>query len=168
MEDNKIIEIDKLEFEDESEKEIYKLLINLDDEQRKAVQCSNKNTICKAVAGSGKTRVLTHRVAYLIRTGVPQRKIMLLTFTNKASREMIERVEQLLNVEKLNILGGTFHHVAVILLREFADKLGYNKNFSIITPDDAQDLIKQLRDDYLKKNGIPKKDFPTAKVIYAV
>lgn len=166
MDKNRECELEKLEFEDESEREIYKLLMNLDNEQRKAVQCSNRNTICKAVAGSGKTRVLTHRVAYLIQTGVPQRKIMLLTFTNKASKEMIERVQTLLDVDMLNILGGTFHHVAVILLRQFADKLGYRKNFSIVTPDDAQDLIRPLREDYLKKAGISKKDFPTAKIIY--
>lgn len=166
MENIKPIDEESESFEDKSELEIYKLLQNLDEEQRRAVQCTNKNTICKAVAGSGKTRVLTHRVAYLIQTGVPQRKILLLTFTNKASKEMTKRVKDLLNVDVLHILGGTFHHVAVVLLRQFANELGYSKYFSIATPDDAQDLIKPLREDYVKKFGISKKEFPTAKIIY--
>ena len=86
---------------------------DLDENQRKAVTCEQKDAICVSIAGSGKTRILTRRVAYLINNmGINEEDIILLTFTNKAANEMLERVKSILEKEDLKILGGTFHHVA--------------------------------------------------------
>jgi DNA helicase II / ATP-dependent DNA helicase PcrA len=152
--------------DEDNEISIYKLAEQLDDEQVEAVMAEPKNTLVKANAGAGKTRVLTSRVAYLLATGVPQHQIMLLTFTNKASREMIERVQAMLGGREVRILGGTFHHVGVVFLRKYAEELGYKKNFTILDVDDAQFLIEEIRKEYLKKHGLKKGDFPEKKVIY--
>ncbi len=116
-----------------------------------------------AGAGSGKTRTIVYRVAYLIEKGVPANNILLVTFTNKAAKEMLFRVEQLLGVFPRNLWGGTFHHVANVLLRRYARVIGYQNNFTILDEEDSQDLInlcvKTLRID-------PKKTrFPSAGVI---
>ncbi|WCK57231.1 ATP-dependent helicase (plasmid) [Aneurinibacillus sp. Ricciae_BoGa-3] len=152
--------------DESNEISVYKLAEMLDDEQVEAVMAEAMDTVVEANAGAGKTRVLTSRVAYLLATGVPQNHIMLLTFTNKASREMIERVQEMLGGKKVRIMGGTFHHVAVIFLRLYAEYIGYKKNFSILDPDDAKSLIEEERKKYLKKNGIAKSKFPDKKVIY--
>jgi DNA helicase-2/ATP-dependent DNA helicase PcrA len=94
-----------------------------------------------AGAGSGKTRTLTYRVAYLLEQGVPADRILLLTFTNKAAGEMMRRVQDLLGGEGTDLWGGTFHSIGNRILRLYADRLGYDRNFSILDQEDARHLI---------------------------
>ncbi len=94
-----------------------------------------------AGAGSGKTRTLTYRVAYLLEQGIPANRILLLTFTNKAAREMMRRVEDLLGSERSDLWGGTFHSIGNRILRLHADKLGYEKGFTILDQEDSRHLI---------------------------
>ncbi len=110
----------------------------LNDEQYAAVTAKPGPILVIAGAGSGKTRTLTYRVAYLIENGVEPENILLLTFTNKASREMLERVGHLLPHDISRIWGGTFHSVANRLLRRHANALGFpqshGKSEIIVTP----------------------------------
>src|SRR5512137_1141869 len=85
-----------------------------------------------AGAGSGKTRTLTYRVARLIESGVRPGSIMLATFTNKAARSMLTRVNALVGMDVALLWGGTFHHIAHRILREYSNRIGYERNFSII------------------------------------
>lgn len=140
----------------------------LDQDQLKAVRAPLKNNLVIANAGSGKTRVLTYRVKHLIENGVPEDEIMLLTFTNKAAREMIERVNGLLNGE-VDVLAGTFHRIAVILLKKYAKFIGLNNNFNILPTEDAKELMGLSRQAYLAQNPqLNKKDIPDRGVIYAL
>lgn len=145
---------------------LHKLGMFLDDEQVEAVMMENRNTLVEANAGAGKTRVLTSRVAFLLANGVPASQILLLTFTNKSSREMVERVEQMLGGKKVNILGGTFHSIGGRFLRKYGHVLGYKPNFTILDTDDAKQLIEEIRKAYLKENGLKKSEFPERKVLY--
>lgn len=145
---------------------IEKLGKSLDDEQVEAVMMEERNTLVKANAGAGKTRVLTSRVAYLLASGVSQHEILLLTFTNKAGREMIERVEAMLGGQKVRIMGGTFHRIGGLFLRRYAEELGYKNNFTILDTDDAKSLIEEIRKKYLKEQGLKKSEFPDKKIIY--
>src|SRR5438105_14360900 len=97
---------------------------DLSDEQRTVALCEARPALVIAGAGSGKTRALTYRVAHLLETGTAPEKILLLTFTNKAAREMMARVGQLCRIETRRMWGGTFHHVAYGLLRERAPGFG--------------------------------------------
>jgi len=97
-----------------------------------------------AGAGSGKTRVITYRVAHLIRNGVDSFNILVLTFTNKAAREMRERITNLVGPEAKNIWMGTFHSVFAKLLRVEADKLGYPNNFTIYDTDDSKSVLRAI------------------------
>ncbi len=94
-----------------------------------------------AGAGTGKTRTLVYRVCRLIEDGVPPDRILLLTFTNKAAREMLDRVEQLVERGGSRVMGGTFHSVGHRLLRRYAERLGYSPRFSILDREDATDLM---------------------------
>lgn len=124
--------------------------------QREIVQSSEKVILVIAGPGSGKTRVLTSRAAYLISKGTPEEKIMLLTFTNKAAKNMIQRIEKKLN-KQTSILGGTFHHVANTFLRKHAHLLGYKPNYTIIDEADSIKLIKMiLKEDYGNNRELPK------------
>ncbi len=101
-----------------------------------------------AGAGSGKTRVLTYRIAYLLQAGVPAYHVLSLTFTNKAAREMRERIEDLLpGLEANRLWMGTFHSMFARLLRRDADKLGFTKNFSIYDTEDSKSLVKNILGD---------------------
>ena len=126
----------------------------LNDEQYAAVTAKPGPILCIAGAGSGKTRTLTYRVAYLIENGVEPENILLLTFTNKASREMLERVGNLLPLDISRIWGGTFHSVANRLLRRHANALGFSSDFTILDRDDAADLAVAA----LKATGLDPKD----------
>lgn len=97
-----------------------------------------------AGAGSGKTRTLTYRVAHLIESGVKPDRLLLLTFTNKAAREMLHRVAQLLRVDTRRMWGGTFHSIGRRILRACCDRIGYPPNFSILDREDAESLMKQV------------------------
>ena len=103
----------------------------LNKQQLEVVMQGDGPCLVLAGAGSGKTRTITYRVSYLIEHGVDPSNILLLTFTNKAAREMLERVEQLLGSYPKDLWGGTFHSIANRILRRYAKKLGYESNFTI-------------------------------------
>jgi DNA helicase-2/ATP-dependent DNA helicase PcrA len=113
----------------------------LNQEQYRVVMEEGGPLLVLAGAGSGKTRTLTYRVARLLESGIRQENILLATFTNKAARSMLNRVETLINCDTKRIMGGTFHHVAHVLLRRYADRLGYKTNFSIVDSEDSRQLI---------------------------
>src|ERR1017187_6222857 len=114
----------------------------LNEQQLAAVTAPPGPALVIAGAGSGKTRTLTYRVAYLIEQGIPPERILLLTFTNKAAGEMMRRVSDLLGHELRSLWGGTFHSIGARILRTHAETLGYQRDFTILDRDDAQDLIK--------------------------
>jgi DNA helicase-2/ATP-dependent DNA helicase PcrA len=114
----------------------------LNPQQLAAVTAPPGPALIIAGAGSGKTRTLTYRVAYLLEQGIPPERILLLTFTNKAAGEMMRRVADLLGTQLLALWGGTFHSVGARILRANAEALGYRRDFTILDRDDAKDLIK--------------------------
>src|SRR5580658_1736643 len=114
----------------------------LNEQQFAAVTALPGPALVIAGAGSGKTRTLTYRVAYLLEQGIPPERILLLTFTNKAAGEMMHRVSDLLGTELLELWGGTFHSIGARILRAHAESLGYRRDFTILDRDDAKDLIK--------------------------
>ncbi len=114
----------------------------LNPQQLAAVTAPPGPALVIAGAGSGKTRTLTYRVAYLLEQGIPADRILLLTFTNKAAGEMMRRVAGLLGQELASLWGGTFHSIGARILRSHADLLGYRRDFTILDRDDAKDLIK--------------------------
>jgi len=119
-------------------------LQGLNPEQRGAVEQINGPVMIVAGAGSGKTRVITFRVAHLIRSGVDAFNILVLTFTNKASKEMRERITKLVGPEAKNIWMGTFHSVFSKILRVEADKIGYPNNFTIYDTDDSKSVLRAI------------------------
>lgn len=114
----------------------------LNEQQLAAVTAPPGPALVIAGAGSGKTRTLTYRVAYLLEQGIPADRILLLTFTNKAAAEMMRRVSDLLGQELRALWGGTFHSIGARILRLHADTLGYRRDFTILDRDDAKELIK--------------------------
>src|SRR6202789_3710795 len=114
----------------------------LTEQQFAAVTALPGPALVIAGAGSGKTRTLTYRVAYLLEQGIPPERILLLTFTNKAAAEMMRRVSDLPGHELRALWGGTFHSIGARVLRTHADALGYRRDFTILDRDDARDLIK--------------------------
>ena len=139
---------------------------DLNEDQYAAVTATPGPLLIIAGAGSGKTRTLTYRVAYLVENGVEPENILLATFTNKASREMIERVSNLLPHDISRIWAGTFHSLGNRILRRHANQLGYGLDFTILDSDDAEELAKACYPDA----GIdPKdKDFPKPGVALEV
>ncbi len=113
----------------------------LNEQQQAAVMAPPGPSLVIAGAGSGKTRTLTYRVAYLLEQGIPPERILLLTFTNKAANEMMRRVAELLGQELPSLWGGTFHSIGNRILRHHAHLLGYGRGFSILDRDDAWHLI---------------------------
>ena len=114
----------------------------LNDEQFNAVTAEPGPLLVLAGAGSGKTRTLTYRVAYLLSMGVRPGEILLLTFTNKAAKEMLARVEQLTGVEPRRFWGGTFHSIGARILRIHGEALKLEKNFTILDADESESLLK--------------------------
>ena len=119
-------------------------LAKLNEPQRAAVLQKEGPIIVIAGAGSGKTRVLTYRIANLMREGVDAFHILALTFTNKAANEMKKRITELVGNEGKNLWMGTFHSVFAKLLRVEADKLGYPQNFTIYDTQDSQRLVSAI------------------------
>ena len=120
-------------------------LSSLNPEQRAAVEHTEGATMVIAGAGSGKTRVLTYRIAHIINKGVDPFNILALTFTNKAAREMKDRIAKIVgNTEAKNISMGTFHAVFARILRHHSDKLGYPSNFTIYDTQDSRSLLKTI------------------------
>ncbi|MCZ2474715.1 UvrD-helicase domain-containing protein [Aquirufa ecclesiirivi] len=119
-------------------------LAGLNEPQRQAVLHTEGPLMIIAGAGSGKTRVLTYRTAYLIQHGIDPFQILLLTFTNKAAGEMRHRIESVIGKEAKNIWMGTFHSVFAKILRFEGEKLGYTSNFSIYDTDDSKSLLRAI------------------------
>ena len=123
---------------------MHPLLNGMNDRQAEAVQATEGPLLIMAGAGSGKTRVLTHRIAYLIdEKMVNPWNILAITFTNKAAREMRERAEKL-KTEAQDCLIATFHSMCVRILRREADHIGYNRNFTIVDPGEQRTLMKRI------------------------
>ena len=120
------------------------ILEGLSAAQREAVVNYDGPTLIIAGAGSGKTRVLTTRIAYMLAQGVDPSSILALTFTNKAAREMRERIEKLVGPKARFIRMGTFHSVFARLLRENAERIGYTSSYTIYEPSDVKNLIKAI------------------------
>ncbi|NLU52253.1 MAG: DNA helicase PcrA [Clostridiaceae bacterium] len=141
------------------------LLEGLNPEQKAAVLHTEGPLLVLAGAGSGKTRVLTHRIAYLVgEKGVRPWNILAITFTNKAASEMKERIEKLIGPEASNIWVGTFHACCVRILRREIVRLGYDSNFVIYDTDDQQSLIKSC----LEQLKINEKNFPPRSVLHEI
>lgn len=123
----------------------------LNDEQYRVVSSGGGPMLVLAGAGSGKTRTITYRVAWLLEHGTPVENMLLLTFTNKAAKEMMMRVEGLLKVYPTGLWSGTFHSIANRMLRMYGSQTGFGSDFSILDEEDANDLmkmcIKELRID---------------------
>ena len=135
----------------------------LDEEQRRVVEAPAGYLLAVAGAGSGKTRTLTYRVAHLIRQGTPPERLMLCTFTNRAAREMLRRVESLVEVDSGRLWAGTFHHVGNRVLRLFADQMGHSADFTILDRTDALDLLARVVAE--RPNLSRHKRFPQANVL---
>ncbi len=139
----------------------------LNAQQLAAVTSKPGAALVIAGAGSGKTRTLTHRVAYLLEQGMEPYHILLLTFTNKAAGEMLARVGQLVPQDMGGLWGGTFHAIGNRILRRYGDLLGYSKGFSIMDREDQTSLLTQVR----KESGLGKdgnkqdKRFPKSNVL---
>ena len=117
----------------------------LNPEQKRAVLHENGPLLILAGAGSGKTRVLTHRIAYMIEEyNVSPFEILALTFTNKAAKEMRERVDKIVSYGAKNIWVSTFHSSCVRFLRRYIELLGYERNFTIYDMDDAKTLMHEV------------------------
>ncbi|OQX82138.1 MAG: hypothetical protein B6D56_00045 [Candidatus Omnitrophica bacterium 4484_70.1] len=132
----------------------------LNPQQLKVVKEADGSCLVLAGAGSGKTRVLIYRLAYLLEKDINPQNIFLVTFTNKASQEMIHRAEALVRINLSSLWAGTFHHIGNIILRREADVLDYTSNFTIIDKEDAKDLIQDCIEELKlsQENLFPKKD----------
>ena len=135
----------------------------LNEQQLAAVTAPPGPLLVIAGAGSGKTRTLTYRVAYLLENGIDARNILLLTFTNKAARQMLDRVANLLPVDASGIWGGTFHSIGNRMLRRHGSALGYSSGFTIMDREDQKDLINTV----IASAGIDPKEirFPKGDVL---
>lgn len=138
------------------------LLEGLNPQQKEAVLHTEGPILVLAGAGSGKTRVITHRIAYLIQEkGVAPWSILSLTFTNKAAREMRDRIEALIGARVLDIWSGTFHSCCVRILRREIERIGFNRDFVIYDTGDQETLIK----DCLQRLGYNDRNFPPKQVL---
>ncbi len=135
----------------------------LNEQQHAAVTALPGPALVIAGAGSGKTRTLTYRVAYLLEQGVPADRILLLTFTNKAAKEMMRRVADLLGADISSLWGGTFHSVGNRVLRRHAAQLGFHPDFTILDREDAKDLLHACLDE--ADLDVQATRFPKAEVL---
>jgi len=135
----------------------------LNEQQYAAVTAPPGPLLVIAGAGSGKTRTLTYRVAYLLENGVDPRNILLLTFTNKAARQMLDRVTNLLPTDASGLWGGTFHSIGNRMLRRHGSALGYTSGFTIMDREDQKDLLNSV----VASSGIDPKEirFPKGDVL---
>lgn len=138
----------------------------LTEEQLPVVTSTGGPMLVIAGAGSGKTRTVTYRVAYLVESGVPLDRILLVTFTNKAAKEMLSRVELLLKRDVKGIWGGTFHHVGNLIIRRHAKELGFDPNYTILDRADSKELINSCIGE--SKIDIKTRRFPKAENLQAI
>lgn len=139
----------------------------LNDEQFRVVTAPPKAALVVAGAGTGKTRAITYRVAYLIEQGVSPQRILLATFTNRAAREMLRRVESLTGSQNVHrVWGGTFHRIANLILRRHAASIGFEQNYSILDSEDAREMINVCVDE--AAIDTTKKRFPKAEVVQGI
>jgi DNA helicase-2/ATP-dependent DNA helicase PcrA len=136
-------------------------LSQLNESQRQAVECTEGPVMIIAGAGSGKTRVLTYRVAHLMQKGIDPFNILSLTFTNKAAREMKNRISALTGDEARNLWMGTFHSVFARILRVEAHRLGFPSNFTIYDSDDSKSLIRTI----LREQNLDDKVYKPSMVL---
>src|ERR1017187_8678281 len=138
----------------------------LNEEQKAVVFAPDGPTVVVAGAGSGKTRALVYRVSRLIEDGSDPASLLLLTFTNRAAREMKRRVEALIGADLNRATAGTFHSVAARLLRPHAELLGYRQNFGILDSEDSKDLLESATSDL----GVPvtERRFPKGDLLRAI
>jgi DNA helicase-2/ATP-dependent DNA helicase PcrA len=139
-------------------------LNELNEAQRIAVEVTEGPVMIIAGAGSGKTRALTYRIAYLLSKGVDSFNILSLTFTNKAAREMKERILQLVGSDARNLWMGTFHSVFAKILRFEAEKLGYPSNFTIYDTDDTKSLMRSI----IKEQNLDPKQYVPNYVLHRI
>ncbi len=147
-----------------SSKSVIHFSKDLNREQYAAVTASDGPLLVIAAAGTGKTRTLVYRVAWLLEQGVDPNRILLLTFTNKAAREMLERAQTLTGNEISGLFGGTFHHLANRLLRRYATHVGFKNDYTILDSDDSKKLLRACADDL----GMDKKHFPKPQVLLSI
>ena len=138
----------------------------LNEEQKAVVFAPDGPTLVVAGAGSGKTRTLVYRVSRLIEDGADPASLLLLTFTNRAAREMKRRVEGLIGADLVRTTAGTFHSVGARLLRPHAELLGYRSNFTILDSEDSKDLLESATSDV----GVPvtERRFPKGDLLRAI
>jgi DNA helicase-2/ATP-dependent DNA helicase PcrA len=136
----------------------------LNPEQYAAALAGDGPLLVLAAAGTGKTRTLVYRVAHLVERGVDPNRILLLTFTNRAAREMLERACALVNRNVSGLWGGTFHHMANRILRAHAGPLGYPADYTILDRDDSLSLVRGA----IKTCGLQDADFPKPEVVASV
>ncbi|MCS6821162.1 MAG: UvrD-helicase domain-containing protein [Microscillaceae bacterium] len=141
-----------------------KYLEGLNEPQQRAVLHTEGPLMVIAGAGSGKTRVLTNRIAHLIHHGVDAFNILALTFTNKAANEMRQRIEKMVGNEARNLWIGTFHSVFAKILRFEAEKVGYTSNFSIYDTDDSKNLLKTI----IKEQNLDDKIYKPSIVLHRI
>ncbi len=139
---------------------------DLNREQLAVATAGNGPILVIAGAGSGKTRALTYRLAWLVHNGIDPSRIMLVTFTNRAAREMLNRVEVLVRQKTKDIWGGTFHHIANRILRQLGKKLDISPDFTILDREDSRDLISSC----VQQAGVDirKRRFPQKSVLAAI
>jgi DNA helicase-2/ATP-dependent DNA helicase PcrA len=136
----------------------------LNPAQYKAVTSVDGAFLIIAGAGTGKTRTIVYRVAYLVELGVAPEHILLLTFTRKAAQEMLRRAAMLLDHRCENVAGGTFHSFANFILRKYAPVLGFDRNFTILDQRDAEDVVNLIRTRL--KLDTKEKRFPRKETLY--
>lgn len=137
----------------------------LNPQQLKVVKEADGYSLVLAGAGSGKTRVLVYRLAYLLEKGVPERNIALITFTNKAAKEMLERSAALTGRELYGLWGGTFHHLANMILRKEAASIGFSPDFTILDREDSKEVIGECVKTVVPDTG---REFPKKEIIMHV
>ena len=136
---------------------------DLNEEQFKVVTAPGGPMLVIAGAGSGKTRALTYRLAWLVHQGIDPGRIMLVTFTNRAARDMLHRVSLLINQKTSGLWGGTFHHIGNRILRLYGARMDIESDFTILDREDARDLIGSC----ITEAGIPIKErrFPQKNIL---
>ena len=140
------------------------IIQGLNDRQKEAVLATEGPCLVIAGAGSGKTKVLTHKIAYDIANGVKPWNILAITFTNKAANEMKERIEKLIGDDAKDVWMGTFHSICVRILRRYIDRIGYKSDFVIFDTSDQRTLVKEC----LKTLKIDDKLFTDRAVLYEI